>query len=635
MLTILDDVSLAVGAGETVAVVGASGAGKSTLLALLAGLDEPTAGSVWLEGTELSALDEDGRAAARARHVGFVFQSFHLVPSLTALENVMLPLELAGRSDARAAARAALTQVGLGPRLGHYPRQLSGGEQQRVAIARAFVTRPSVLFADEPTGNLDARTGHRVMELLFDLNAANGTTLVLVTHDREIAARCGRVIELDAGRQVGGVRRLMRALRFALLALSRDWRSGELAVLLAALLVAVTALTGVGFFTDRIGQAVDQRAAEVLAADLRMRSPEPISTEYEALAAERDIATARVVSFPSVVFFGAESALTAVRAVGPGYPLRGRLKIADAPFAPARETDALPGRGETWLDSRLLARIGAKVGDRVSIGASRIHGDARARLPARPGLGFRGPRALAPDSARGPRRHRSCSARAAARRTRCSSPAGPRTSAISARCSRNARREGERLVGVSEESPQVQASTRRAGRFLNLSAMITVLLAAVAVAMAARRYTQRHLDSVALMKCMGAPQRLVLAVTVIELALIALIAAVVGAALGFLAQELLTRLLGRPGARRPAAADARARAHGRRDRARDPGRLRAAADAAAEARAARARAAPEPGAAAAALLGVVRARGRGAGRRAVLAGARRDASSACSRRASP
>jgi putative ABC transport system ATP-binding protein len=203
MLTILDDVSLAVGAGETVAVVGASGAGKSTLLALLAGLDEPTAGSVWLEGTELSALDEDGRAAARARHVGFVFQSFHLVPSLTALENVMLPLELAGRSDARTTAKAALTQVGLGPRLGHYPRQLSGGEQQRVAIARAFVTRPSVLFADEPTGNLDARTGHRVIELLFDLNAANGTTLVLVTHDREIAARCGRVIELDAGRQVG------------------------------------------------------------------------------------------------------------------------------------------------------------------------------------------------------------------------------------------------------------------------------------------------------------------------------------------------------------------------------------------------------------------------------------------------
>ena len=202
MLTILDDVSLAIGAGETVAIVGASGAGKSTLLALLAGLDEPSAGSVWLEGIELSSLDEDGRAEARAKHVGFVFQSFHLIPSLTAIENVMLPLELAGKSDARGTARAVLQQVGLGPRLGHYPRQLSGGEQQRVAIARAFVTRPAVLFADEPTGNLDTTTGHRVIELLFDLNAANGTTLVLVTHDREIAARCNRVIELDAGRMV-------------------------------------------------------------------------------------------------------------------------------------------------------------------------------------------------------------------------------------------------------------------------------------------------------------------------------------------------------------------------------------------------------------------------------------------------
>ena len=201
-LTILDDVSLAVRAGESVAVVGASGAGKSTLLALLAGLDEPSSGEVWLDGTELSALDEDGRAAERARHVGFVFQSFHLVPSLTALENVMLPLELAGRADARATAREVLGKVGLAGRTGHYPRQLSGGEQQRVAIARAFVTSPTVLFADEPTGNLDTTTGARVVQLLFDLNAASGTTLVLVTHDRELAARCDRMIEIDAGRLV-------------------------------------------------------------------------------------------------------------------------------------------------------------------------------------------------------------------------------------------------------------------------------------------------------------------------------------------------------------------------------------------------------------------------------------------------
>jgi putative ABC transport system ATP-binding protein len=199
-LAILADVDLGIGRGESVAIVGASGAGKSTLLALLAGLDEPSSGRVWLAGHELSALDEDGRAAVRARHVGFVFQSFHLLPSLTALENVMLPLELARRSDARSTAREVLGRVGLAERLGHYPRQLSGGEQQRVAIARAFVTAPDVLFADEPTGNLDATTGEKIMDLLFGLNASTRTTLVLVTHDAALAGRCQRVIRLDAGR---------------------------------------------------------------------------------------------------------------------------------------------------------------------------------------------------------------------------------------------------------------------------------------------------------------------------------------------------------------------------------------------------------------------------------------------------
>lgn len=199
-LTILADVHLKIAAGERVAIVGASGAGKSTLLALLAGLDEPTSGHVWLNGAELTALDEDGRAAVRARHVGFVFQSFHLVPSLTAIENVMLPLELAGRPNARAAAAEVLEKVNLTARREHYPRQLSGGEQQRVAIARAFVTQPAVLFADEPTGNLDAVTGERIIELLFDLNRAARTTLVIVTHDQAIARRCDRVIRIEAGR---------------------------------------------------------------------------------------------------------------------------------------------------------------------------------------------------------------------------------------------------------------------------------------------------------------------------------------------------------------------------------------------------------------------------------------------------
>jgi putative ABC transport system ATP-binding protein len=201
-LTILADVSLDIGAGESVAVTGPSGAGKSTLLALLAGLDEPSTGRIWLNGAEITQLDEDGRAAVRAQHVGFVFQSFHLVPSLTALENVMLPLELAGRADARTSALDVLEKVGLSARKGHYPRQLSGGEQQRVAIARAFVTRPAVLFADEPTGNLDTATGDRVIQLLFDLNAAGSTTLVLVTHDKALASRCARLVQLDAGRMV-------------------------------------------------------------------------------------------------------------------------------------------------------------------------------------------------------------------------------------------------------------------------------------------------------------------------------------------------------------------------------------------------------------------------------------------------
>ena len=198
-LTILADVSLSVRAGETLAIVGASGAGKSTLLALLAGLDSPSTGRVFIAGIDLTELDEDGRAAIRGRRVGFVFQSFHLIPSLTAIENVMLPLELANRGDARAAAAQALQQVGLTPRSAHYPKQLSGGEQQRVAIARAFVTHPAVLFADEPTGNLDTLTGQKITDLLFELNRSTGSTLILVTHDRTLAARCGRVLELDAG----------------------------------------------------------------------------------------------------------------------------------------------------------------------------------------------------------------------------------------------------------------------------------------------------------------------------------------------------------------------------------------------------------------------------------------------------
>jgi putative ABC transport system ATP-binding protein len=201
-LTILANVSFSIAAGASVAVVGPSGAGKSTLLALLAGLDLPTRGHVVVNGANLSELDEDGRARVRAESVGFVFQSFHLVPSLNALENVMLPLELAGAADPRGAALQIIDKVGLRERRRHYPAQLSGGEKQRVAIARAFATEPAVLFADEPTGNLDSRTGSNIMELMFELNRNSSTTLILVTHDHSLAERCDRVLNLDAGRLI-------------------------------------------------------------------------------------------------------------------------------------------------------------------------------------------------------------------------------------------------------------------------------------------------------------------------------------------------------------------------------------------------------------------------------------------------
>ncbi len=199
-LTLLHDINLEIGAGETVAIVGSSGAGKSTLLGLLAGLDTPTSGQVRLDGDELFSLNEDGRARLRATKVGFIFQAFQLLPNLTALENVMLPLELAGRDDAQHTAQQVLERVGLAARAQHYPKQLSGGEQQRVAIARAFATHPAVLFADEPTGNLDSKTGTRIIELLFQLNAEHGTTLILVTHDAQLASRCQRTLELEEGR---------------------------------------------------------------------------------------------------------------------------------------------------------------------------------------------------------------------------------------------------------------------------------------------------------------------------------------------------------------------------------------------------------------------------------------------------
>jgi putative ABC transport system permease protein len=334
----------------------------------------------------------------------------------------------------------------------------------------------------------------------------------------------------------------LKALRFALLALSRDWRSGELMVLLAALLVAVTALTGVGFFTDRVGQAVGQQAAEVIAADLRLQASRPPSEDYVTQGRSRGLLTARTLSFPTVVFFGEDSSLASIRAVSRGYPLRGKVKIADEPFAPGRETHANTAHGEVWFDSRLLARLGATVGDEVSIGAATFR--ISQVLDYRPDQGsafvdlassllmnlddMPATELIQPGS----------------RATHAILFAGEPATVRAFKTELEATKlPSERLVDVAEASPQIQASMDRAGRFLNLSALITVLLAAVAVAMAARRYVRRHLDNVALMKCMGAQQGFVLRVTALELLLLAVIAAAAGTVLGFVAQEGLAYLL--------------------------------------------------------------------------------------------
>lgn len=334
----------------------------------------------------------------------------------------------------------------------------------------------------------------------------------------------------------------MKALRFALLALSRDWRSGELAVLLAALLVAVTALTGVGFFTSRIGQAVERQAAEVIAADLRLQAGRELPQAYVDAARQAGITTARTVSFPTVAFFGEESSLAAVRAAAAGYPLRGMLRIADLPFGPARITDTGPGRGEAWPDSRLLARLGAQVGDELSLGAARFR--VTQVLDYRPDQGSAfvdlAPSVLMNIDDLPATQLLQPGSRATYAILFAGSPQAVR--AFKARLE-TLRQPGERLVDVAEASPQIRSATERAERFLNLSALITVLLAAVAVAMAARRYALRHLDNVALLKCMGASQAFILRVTVLELAALALLASLAGAALGYIAQGGLAWLL--------------------------------------------------------------------------------------------
>lgn len=335
---------------------------------------------------------------------------------------------------------------------------------------------------------------------------------------------------------------MTKALRLALLALLRDGKSGELRVLMLALLVAVSALTAVGFFTSRVSLAVDQQAGEVLAADLRLQSRSPIGREYFDLASAAGLQTAEVSTFPSVVLKGEDSALTAIRAVSSRYPLRGRLKVADVPFGPAHETTALPGPGEAWLEPRVFGQLNARIGDRVRVGQTEL--TITQVLDYRPDQGSQfvdlAPTLLmrledVPATKLTTRGSRIGYAALFAGETQA--VAGFKQE-LTAR-----KRPGQRLIDVDEASPQIRSAVDRAGRFLNLSALVTILLAAIAVAIAARRYVARHLDTVALMKSMGAAQRLVLAITVLELLAIAIVAGVCGALIGYAAQEGIAYLL--------------------------------------------------------------------------------------------
>jgi putative ABC transport system permease protein len=334
----------------------------------------------------------------------------------------------------------------------------------------------------------------------------------------------------------------MVALRFALRNLLRDFKSGELAVLLLSVLVAVASLTAVGFFTSRVGLAVNQQAGEVLAADLRLESPRPIAEGYDEEAARRGLQVARILSMPSVVFHGEESVLVALRAVGQGYPLRGRLKIADEPFGAARPTQDIPAPGEAWADSRLLARLGVPVGARLSVGAHEI--TVTQVLDYRPdqGAGFSDLSAtLMINLADVPATEL---IQPGSRVSRAVLFAGDPADVAELRAwLASSKQPGERLQAIADASPQIRASSDRAGRFLSLASLVSVLLSAIAVAMAARRYAARHLDNVALMKCMGASQGFVLRQTVTQLVVIAVLVTIAGTLLGFLAQAGLAWLL--------------------------------------------------------------------------------------------
>ncbi|VEB44953.1 Lipoprotein-releasing system ATP-binding protein LolD [Chromobacterium violaceum] len=372
VLHILRSASLTLYPGESVAIVGTSGSGKSTLLSLLAGLDHPSDGEVALFGKPLSRLSEDARALLRRDRVGFVFQNFQLLPQLTALENVMLPLELAGRNDAREAARQMLERVGLSARLGHYPRHLSGGEQQRVALARAFVIHPA---SCSPTSHRQPRSAHRPPDhrpaVPAQRRAGHGAG---AGHSRH---RAGQPLRRDlppGGRQAERSARRMTLLgrfRFVARFIRRELAAGELTILGLALLVAVAAMSSVAFFSDRVEKALTTQATQLLAADLVLSGNETAPDAVRAEAKRRGLETADNITFPSMAFAGGQATLAQYKAVSAGYPLRGEttVRLLDGGEKSGR---LQPAPGTAWADARLISRLKLKLGDEIGVGNAQL-----------------------------------------------------------------------------------------------------------------------------------------------------------------------------------------------------------------------------------------------------------------------
>lgn len=532
-LSILTGVELVVKRGETIALVGESGSGKSTLLAILAGLDDGSSGEVSLVGQPLHNMDEEARAKLRAKHVGFVFQSFMLIPTLNALENVELPALLRGESSAesRNGAKALLEQLGLGKRLDHLPAQLSGGEQQRVALARAFNGRPDVLFADEPTGNLDRQTGDKIADLLFSLNREHGTTLIMVTHDLQLPRPAtGGTLRplLTAGeRAVAGGSMIARWFW-------REWRSPSLLIVWLALSLAVACVLALGNISDRMEKGLNQQSREFMAGDRALRSSREVPQAWLEEAQKRGLKVGKQLTFATMTFAGDTPQLANVKAVDDIYPMYGDLQT--------NPPGLKPQAGSVLLAPRLMALLNLKTGDTIDVGDAtlRIAGE----VIQEPDSGFN-PFQMAP---------RLMMNLADVDKTGAVQPGSRVTWRYKFGGNENQLdgyekwllpqlKPEQRWYGLEQDEGALGRSMERSQQFLLLSALLTLLLAVAAVAVAMNHYCRSRYDLVAILKTLGAGRAQLRKQIVGQWLMVLALSAVTGGAIGLLFENVLMVLL--------------------------------------------------------------------------------------------